>query len=290
METKGSPVRKGALLSLPMSVLLLGFFFMPWLKLSCYPAGLAGAPVNGAIVNLPNPLPEAKVVARATGWEIARGEITPEDEFRDAKTQMPKDQPVPKTRSWVYLGLALPVALVIVGAMGIMGNISPGRAGKIMLLLGLVGVGTMLAALSIDYVDDVFDAARDEMAKANPGGPPPMFRASMEKSNEEAQGTIKKALKTEASGYLWACLALYGLTAGVGLVTLNAPEEACTEAEFVRESVPFEHDTFTPGPGPQFNRSAPAEHAPGELPSFGPDITPLRPAPNSPTSSPSDGE
>jgi len=287
MKARGSRTRTGALLSLPMSVLLLVFFFMPWLKLSCDPSGLVGTSMSSALANMPDPLPEAKVLASATGWEIARGQITPEDEFRDAKADMPKGQQLPKPRSWLYLGLALPAVLLIVAAMGILGNISPGRAGKVMLLLGLAGVGIMIATATVDYVGDVFDVAREEMSKASPGGPPLMFRTAMERSVAEAESAMKKALKTQATGYLWASLALYGVIAGCGLVTLNDPQEFFTHAQHAREASPFQQDTLTPGPEPQFHRPAPAEPALEQLPSFGPDITPL-PRSESPAAAPVD--
>ena len=288
MDPSGPRTPVGVFLSLPIAGLLVLFFFMPWVTLSCDPKGiippeqLAKMPpqmMSGA---------EAKEIAHASGWELARGEISPAEDCPATAQAPSRNDEFPKPKYWVYLCLAVPAGLLIASFMGLSGNLSCRGAGRAMLLGGLAGVGLMIAAASIDYVDDAIDHVKADAAKAAPGavfaGPGVIFDHSV----AEAGDKMKQVLKTKATWYLWGSLGLYGVSAVLGLMTLAAPQSAPSEWRQDRVQARAPQDPIPPlsglrqgeAPLPRGEARSPRVPHPssGSLPDFGPDITSSSPS------------
>lgn len=260
--TKGRPC---AIASLPMAVVLVALFFMPWLTVSCDgQEAMASAPpdvrMSAAALARQTGLPPGRLTGKmafacATGWELAAGKLSPAEELAKLPGAMPPetDGKVPKGRAWVYMGLVLPGLLVLICAAAAVGTAEPAKAGKWMMLLALTGLVFALVATSVDYVDDIIDNARDD------AGAGMAHNRAADRYLSQAETQLKKVIKTEATVHLWASLGLYGLIAACGLAALSAggPGVAISRPTSLRE--PAEGHFHA-------NRRA------GDVPGFGPDI------------------
>jgi hypothetical protein len=204
-----------------MSILLIVFFFMPWLKLSCNPEGIVPP---AEMSNIPPVLAESTDLAHASGWELAGGKLTPEGPYANQEETLPSNDKLPRKRPWVYLCLALPIALLMLGFMGVSSNPSPKGPAKGMLLLGIVGLILMIIVATVDYTDDMLDQTKEELSNAHPGGPFSPGFASLDDSFSEMQSKMKEVIQTKGTIYLWGSLGLYVLIAGCGLAALGAPQ------------------------------------------------------------------
>lgn len=271
-EPRSAKGRPCAIISLLMAVALLGLFFMPWLTVSCDGQAIMTSAPPGARcktatlaqqMSVPQSrLTEKRALASATGWALAAGKLTfAEDLTGNPKAVKPAgNDKVPKSRRWVYMGLALPGLLVLICGFAAAGGL-PARAGKWMLLLGLTGLTFMIVAARVDYIDDAIDQACSDMPRpanlckraAND------FRAKAKAQLERAGGRMKKIIKTEATVYLWVSLGLYGVIAGCGFVTVMAGDPGAP---------------YPPPPATRrlAERRRHADQRAGAMPGFGPEI------------------
>jgi hypothetical protein len=183
--------RIGSIASLPLAALLLLFFFLPWLNVTC----------------------QGNEVASASGLQLAMGDISPAGMMKEQEA--PEKDPGEKVdaRPWFWLGLLVPLGLLGVGLMGAKGSMQPTAAGRSLIVLGAVGlVIVILAAATVDYAEMMESSDKTPTQPAGRGPQGPM--GTMMQQQMEAQ--MKEAVKTEGTGILWGSLALYVLAMGCG--------------------------------------------------------------------------
>jgi hypothetical protein len=216
MDQRTKFSRIGSGFSMPMAILLLIFFFMPWAELNC----------------------GTMQIGEASGWQMTKGDMTSiqpdmsssmpgvkvtKDEGDDAKDPSESIN----ARPWFILGLIVPIALLGVGVLGLTSKMPTGGA---LVVLGAIGMVVMLLAANVDYSDEVLaDMEKQEQAKkaaAEPasGDEADPFSAGMEKAmGDTMQSQMAGQIQTESTGIVWACLALYMLVVVCGAVSLVAP-------------------------------------------------------------------
>jgi len=131
------------------AVVLLVLFFLPWVELSCR------ASKDSQIL-----------LAKRSGWQIAVGSAT----LYDAESKQPSTdfekiriaRTSPRPRPWVFLGLLVPVTLLILGVAAQRKRIRASRFGKLVALAGAVGVGLSLAVFLMDQSKNVGRYLREE--------------------------------------------------------------------------------------------------------------------------------
>jgi len=210
----------GVFLTLPAAMGLVGLFFVPWLTLSCNPKAVTLPPEFGQVTGVPADPKDGVVLARASGWDLARGRLTPADRFKAQAELARQGNQHPPIKYWAYGGLVLPALLVGVALLCLSGNLTRSGAGKWMLLLGIGGVVLMCVAASMDYMEEAFDEATDQMAAQGA----PMGCPAFQRNLDEATDKAKDVLQTRTTPYLWGCLGLYVLTAGCGLMWVGATD------------------------------------------------------------------
>ena len=206
MADKKTLSKIGSTVSLPLALLLLIFFFLPWLDLTC-----AG-----------------NKVADASGWQLVTGNVTPEEMPGQEKD---KDDPAEsiKARPWFILCLIIPIAALLVGLQAVKGGVTAGGAGKALLVLGVIGLVMMIAAASVNYADDVeadMKAKQADQPKPPPSEAPPGMGAAMEDMGKQMSEQVGAAIKTEPTGVLWLSLVLYILLGACGVANLMLPKTA----------------------------------------------------------------
>ena len=218
MASKTSRPLTGAAASLPLAVGLVGLFFCPWVELSCSPQAMLAAmpdeqgdaPPGMSFQDFAASAPELTPIGQASGWQLARGEMSPARDEETGEVKEVDQGKGPEARPWLYFCLALPVAALAAGGLALGGVLSVGTAGKILLVAGVAGAGLVGLASQTDYCDDILGQSACPIAAA--------------KAKPQMEGLIR----TEATPYLWTSLGLYGLLAVCGLSTLGV---ASAEAE-----------------------------------------------------------
>ncbi len=273
MDKRNPRPPAGVFLSLLTSIGLVALFFMPWLKVSCNPQGAAEAAGFGGMQDVPEEFTKRTVLAHASGWDLARGKLTPEQRFEAQARAAEQDQKGPPPKPWVYGALGLPVLVVLLGLLCVSGKLTSSGAGKGMLLFGIAGVVLMFVAASTDYIDEAMEQAEEDMAAQGAPLACPAFQRNM----SEAADKAKKIIQTKTTPYLWGSLALYVLIIGCGLGATGPQLNAQSSASFDWQDKPEEADADLAAV------STIAEHEgrlPSDAPSFGPPLTPTEtPAP-----------
>ncbi len=274
----------GAYLPLPIALGLAGLFFLPWLTLSCDPKAVQLPPEFRAATRGAVSLTKTTVLGTTTGWELARGEMTPAEQFEEqARIAQQQNQQEPPRKLWAYGGLLLPGLLGVVGLMALTGLISSSGAALWMILLGAGGVALMAMAACTDYVDIAMEQAREEMAASGAPFGDSEFEARMDEAAEKA----KEVLQTKATPWLWACMGLHVLTFAGGLAVLGAQapsygQESQAEQAYEFEPVEYRADPVDPAAYLSSLPSAPGRDArePTGMPKVPPGLKPLQqPAP-----------
>jgi len=208
MDVKEIQSKIGSMVSLPLGLLLLIFFFVPWLNLTC-----SGAPIG-----------------RASGWQLSVGTMSKVEQQPLSglnQTQDKKDEKDPsetiEARPWFFLGLILPLAILAVGAMGFLDKMPPAGAGKVLIACGVIGLIVMILAAAVDYSGDIMAEQKAKQAQAPEGAPPGAgpAAAAMQKQMEDQ---VSKNLATETTGILWLSLVLYILVGVCGAANLLLPQ------------------------------------------------------------------
>lgn len=253
-----------------MSIGLVVLFFMPWLTLSCDPEAVTNTPGVRSEVELPQEFTEPTVLARATGWDLARGELTPDDRFKEMarQAQQSQSQDGPSAKPWAYGGLVLPGIVAVFSLVCLAGKLTSSGTGKWLLLLGVAGVVLMLLAVSVDYVDMAMDEAKEEMVAQGMNPRQPGLKENM----AEAARMAKEVIQTKTTPYLWACLGIYVLIAGCGLAAMGASqslESVGSEATWRQDTADADNELPALAERPSQDRRAPNDQF-----NFGPDIAP----------------
>ncbi len=168
-----------------VGVLLVGFFFLPWVSFKCD----ADAVAKFAEEKLGQQIPESEMPDKddleffsASGWQLAMGQAsinTESSKLREARqaggiSQDQFDQQIGEAngklsesisaRPWFFASLAAGGAILLVGAACLSGGVQPEAGGKLVLLCGLVGLVLGFVAMGTDYYAEIegqatFDAA-----------------------------------------------------------------------------------------------------------------------------------
>lgn len=200
MDGKEVHSKLGSLVSLPLSLLLLIFFFLPWLDITC-----AGNKVGSA-----------------SGWQLSIGDWSPKGPMA-AQDEKDEDKKSPDARPWFILCLILPVALLLVGGMAAAGRMPSLGAGKVMIVLGIVGLLMMILAANVDYADEMKEQMQKDQA-AQPAPPPGDAPPGMEGMGEQMAKQMTEVIETKPTGILWGSLVLYVLVAACGVAVLLLPK------------------------------------------------------------------
>ena len=190
---KAMLTRIGSMVSLPLAGLLVLFFFLPWLEVTC----------------------QGNALAEASGLQLALGDVSPTAPAGQGDSDKDPGEDV-DARPWFWLGLLIPIGIAIMGLLGATGNMEAGAAGRALIVLGIIGVILMiLAATTVDYADAATKDAKMDGGGQGPNNADNPFGQQMQK---QMQAQMKDAIKTETTGILWGSLVLYLLVAGCGVV------------------------------------------------------------------------
>ncbi len=276
---KGLSSKIGSFVSLPLATLLVIFFFLPWVELTC------DSPMGN------------KRMATASGWELTRGELSEEKDgnmvgggsMRSAAgntSGKPQKSAEPKekkemdeaidARPLFIAGLIVPAVALLVGLLSVSGSMKPAQAGMALVVLGILGLIVMVMAANVDFSDEIMSFQEKEN-KAKAQAPPPatqgagpsgaMGQAMGNAMAESMKKDMKKYLKTSALGIAWTCLAFYILLAGCGAanVALSGKSGGASGSGGIERQA--SGDSATPEsvtlPPPDINVQPPATHGTG---------------------------
>ena len=258
--------RISMILPLPVSLLLIVLFFMPWLAVSCEGGEVTRAMQKSGAANMPpmSGMPQVTAkVAQATGWQLAKGDISLKGAYARKNGRAGSQREMLKSRPALYMALVVPILALIIGGFGVAGNAKAGTVGTALLLLAIVGTATVLWAASIDYVDDAMDKLQEEATNSGCGGPAPRPTGV-----DEAKANMKKLIKTRGTGYLWASLGMYVLLAGCGIAGRGTPPGLAYQSGHASSSAAARSGL----------PKRPHRASAGGLPDFGPTLSPKGPA------------
>lgn len=275
-ENNSKPKRRISLiLPLPISLLLIIFFFLPWLTISCDAGEFTKQMQKSGGANMPNMpnmppnmqgMPEVTAkVGQASGWQLAKGDISLKGAYAQKDGRAGSQNELLKSRPLLYMALVAPILGLLLGGLGATGNARAGTVGTGLLLLALAGTVAVLWAASIDYVDDSMDKFEQDAPKSRCRGPAP---APCARGMEQAKANMKKLIKTEGTGYLWASLGMYILLAGCGFAARATPLGPAFQVD------PAAVRAIAGARSPERRQRT----GPDALPDFGPDLTPKEPA------------
>lgn len=118
----------GTVISMPLGLLLVVFFFLPWLDIKC----------------------GGHKIASASGLQLSIGKVC-----LSSKELSDKDSSKePDARPWFALGLVIPMGLLAAAGMTLAGGIAPRRLGTYLVIAGLAGVMMMILAANVNYSQD----------------------------------------------------------------------------------------------------------------------------------------
>ncbi len=261
------------ILPLPVSVLLIVFFFLPWLTVSCDAVEFGKSMQRSGGANMPNmppmsAMPEVTAkVGKASGWQIARGDISLKGAYAQKDGRPGSQNELLKSRSMLYMGLVAPILALLLAGLGVAGNANARTVGTGLLLLAIAGTATVLWAASVDYIDDAIDKLKEEATKSSCPSPAPP-PASYQNGMDQAEANMKKLIKTEGTVYLWGSLGMYVLLAGCGIAAKTTPLGLGYQGEPASASA---------ATSPR-SRERPRQGIARGLPDFGPNLTPKEPA------------
>ncbi len=212
MSTPTRRIPVSLLASVPTAVALGVLFFLPWTKVSCSSEKVGSHSPYRRYVSGNGPvLPEITMeVGQASGWELARGEFR-SDPRLGVQAQIDAHD-VPAPRPWVYAGLALPVLAGLLGMLAAGGFYRAGLS-RLIVLIGLGGVGLMVAVSLVDFTDDIISHIQDQAAQQGRAVPPARV------SQMEAE--LPQIIQTAPTPWIWISMGLYSVVAVCGLVALG---------------------------------------------------------------------
>jgi amino acid transporter len=184
--------------SVPIAVLLIIFFFLPWVEMDC--GGMT--------------------VGEASGWDLTAGEMSMSSDMPEQMRQQQdeeQDEEGPDARPWFILGLIVPAALLLVGAMGAAGRLPTTFAGGGLIALGILGILVMVLAFHVDYAE--------EMAEDQPESPQGQTTGGDlgQQMGRQMQQNMAKQISTETTGIVATSLVFYILVFLLGAGCLILP-------------------------------------------------------------------
>jgi hypothetical protein len=152
----------GSIMSLPMVVLLIIFFFLPWVNIKC----------------------QDTKIATMTGRQLTSGDVEPVGIFKEmsekaekqkhqagggTEAEGPEDKDKLSSRQWIYAGLAIPLLGFIVAFAHLADWLNGRSAGIALLAIMALGVSLLVAVSQVDLVADVPMETKDNRADATEG-------------------------------------------------------------------------------------------------------------------------
>ena len=268
MPGKKPPTRLSVLIPMPVSLVLGILFFMPWLNISCDTEHIMKEVQSQEGFGAAPPIPfGSQEIAHASGWDLAGGQISVENPSMSGNQSFNDENRMLKQRPWLYICLAGPIAIALLCAAAVSGTISTRAAGKGMMVLGVIGVALMIAASTIDYVDDAMDKAKQEAAKSGAT----LSCPALDQSMGEAKDGMKEFIKTETTGHLWISVGLHSLIVICGLGACGDPPQygAANQVTFRGDMAVGSSPIIADGPA--------------STPNFGPDLNARQPRTGTPS-------
>jgi len=181
--------------SLPLGIVLVILFFLPWVEMTC-----AGTPVG-----------------EASGWELTVGEMSMSGNMPEQMRaqQDSGDDEGPDGRPWFILGLIVPAILLLVGALGAAGRLPSKTAGTGLVVLGILGIIVAALAFSVDYAD--------EMTKDDEQQPQTQPADAFAQQMGQQMAQQMAQISTETTGTVAVSLVLYVVVALLGVGCLLLP-------------------------------------------------------------------
>ncbi len=210
--------RVGSGISLPMALLLIIFFFLPWLNVNC------------SIMSF----------AEASGWQLTVGDLSPTDMIKEkmgTDEQEKSDENMPDARPWFILGLLAPVAILIAAALGAAGAIKSQHCGRLLIVLAAIGIIVIILAANVEYGELTEKMVKDKSSSSDgdtPFGP----------SDKEMSKMAATQISTSGTKILWWSLTFYIATLVCGGVVLLSPLITRAVTAVVKAN------TMTPGSPP----------------------------------------
>lgn len=249
--------------SAALGVLMVGFFFLPWLSFKCD----ADAVARFAEEKLGQAIPESEMPEEddleffsASGWQLAMGQAsinTESSKFQEARqaggisqdqfdTQIGEaneklSESIP-ARPWFFASLAAGGVILLVGVASLSGSVQPEAGGKVVLLCGLIGLVLGFVAMGTDYYTDIEGQAA---INAPPGMQPSDF------------------LVTASRYGLWGTLLLNLGAMGLGASAKSAVNHRAATPSYAASSNPSTSPGLGSPPAPTFGM-----HRPSSGPSF----------------------
>lgn len=179
-------------ISLPMAGLLVVFFFLPWLRITC----------------------QGNEIATVTGMQLAQGDATVTMAGVQEQKE-PGEEDKGEARPWAWFGLALPALAAVVGLMGLLGALPAYRMGVLLIILGIAGVIVMGMAATVEYQQE---PEQPPAPSGQPGDPGEQMGQQMA---EQMAKQMQDIFKTERTGVLWGALALHVVLLILGAVSVS---------------------------------------------------------------------
>lgn len=198
-------IRRGRFVLL--SLLLIVFFFLPWLRLRYETWSFLSSSM------------ESRQAGNASGLQLAQGTMTTVSHHQTAFLAcLRKGQynEAIKPRPRFYAGLAIPLVLLMMSLLGLKGRLKTGRLGACMLILAIPGVVMMVQVTDVDYAQDFVAKLIQEEPAHRPwvsGSLPPRPRREIEE-------VIAEDYETRPTFIFWTSLVFYALIAFCGLLNL----------------------------------------------------------------------
>ncbi|MHC4982125.1 MAG: hypothetical protein ACYTF6_03025 [Planctomycetota bacterium] len=210
MEEETSLHRVGSGVSLPMSLLLGIFFFLPWVSIQC--GGME--------------------IGEASGWQLTVGTASESSMLETAESKPQAGAGSlgehVDARPWFILGLVVPVAVLVIGLKGFNGTMPSVSCGKALMGLGALGVMVVLLAANVDYSEIVTKNVNSQCARLQSAQGPGCPAAFGQDVTSQMEEQLASQLKTRGTGILWASLVLHILVAACGAANLLLPNLAAS--------------------------------------------------------------
>ncbi len=202
--------RVGSGIALPMALLLVIFFFLPWLNVNC----------------------SMMSFAEASGWQLTVGDLSPTGmvkEDMEKKGEKEKDEDMPDARPWFILGLLAPAVMLVVAALGVAGRINFRNCGFLLIALAVIGILVIILAANVEYSE-----LPQKMKSASQPSSTNNTSIKIGPSNDDMAKMAATQINTSCTGILWWSLAFYVMLVVCGGVVLMSPLLAHAIAAVIR--------------------------------------------------------
>ncbi|HAU37602.1 MAG TPA: hypothetical protein DCX07_07770 [Phycisphaerales bacterium] len=182
MALKALVSKVSSVVSLPLSLLLVIFFFLPWVDLKC----------------------GGQEVGHASGLQLSIGKMSLSEQMekmqKEQGAEETKKDEGPDARPWFFLGLIVPIVGLLVGVMGLCGKFQTMPLGAALAGVGVLGILVVILAANVDYTDEMVRDQQKDSASAGAGN---------DEMSRQMEANMRKVLTTEGTGVLWTSMVLY---------------------------------------------------------------------------------